>query len=214
MEAEASSAAGTQPGTEQAAPIKARVSKEGTLADPLQLVNPLYARPGSKFFSLTEVLARMMPLARALVWVHESQLYTGAQRKALHTVTRGYCSVNSGDVEMFAAHKQRSKGSVATGQADEAEHEQEQEQQQGLGASKASPAVANTTLVRLEEVTKALPTSKWVPEDTSVVLVELPDLKLTFTERCCSNGVPRLYSRDYSDLFVTNARNVRTNRLL
>lgn len=45
-------------------------------------------------------------------------------------------------------------------------------------------------------------------------LVELPRLKLSFTCRKDHEGIPRLYSLDHADLFVTNERNDLTSQML
>ena len=49
---------------------------------------------------------------------------------------------------------------------------------------------------------------------TQVDLVELPRLKLSFSARKDAEGVERLYSLDYSDLFISNRRDHRTTTLM
>jgi hypothetical protein len=45
-------------------------------------------------------------------------------------------------------------------------------------------------------------------------LVELQRLKLSFSAKLDADGVTRLYSLDYSDLYISNKRDVRTNELM
>jgi hypothetical protein len=48
----------------------------------------------------------------------------------------------------------------------------------------------------------------------NIDLIEMPRLKMSFGEHCDEHGVPRLYSLDHVNLFVSNFRSELTAKLM